>query len=62
MNKVEALNAFGSALTGGTIAGHNVQEALNLTAAALTSSPCNATNEVAAIEVIKDNLPEDDDT
>lgn len=60
MNKVEALNAFGSALTGSTIAGHNVQEALNATAAALTSSTCNATNEVAAIDVITNNLPEDE--
>ena len=62
MNRVEALNAFGSALTGQTIAGHNAQEALNATAAALTSAACNATNEVAAFEVITANLPEDDDT
>lgn len=60
MNKVEALNAFGSELTGQTIAGHNVQESLNAIAAELTSAACNVTNEVAAIDIIANNLPEDE--
>lgn len=44
MNLTQAINDFGTKLTGATIAGKNEQEALNKIATALSGSSCNATN------------------
>ena len=44
MNLTQAINDFGTKLTGATIAGRNEQEALNKIATALSGSTCDATN------------------
>lgn len=44
MNLVEALNEFGTKLTGGTIAGKNEQDALNKIAASLSGNAVNYVN------------------
>ena len=54
MNLVEALNKFGTNLTGATVAGKNEQEALNAIATSLKGSTVAATNWVEAIDEIAD--------